>query len=172
MENIGLATVPAEQKPYVGRFIKQAQIRAASAAKPKDDRMIFMLNLQFHDVHLIFPSFGRRYTPPPDVIVSASSPLDKDTVDLPGGRSAVNVLIFKKKKHIVHHSNEHCALGIRSIRNYPFSCSRNSMASFTFENVLHCLQSHSFLSSVSSNPGNPSERRLLIIFLALSIAVG
>ena len=37
MENIGLATVPAEQKPYVGRFIKQAQIRAASAAKPKDE---------------------------------------------------------------------------------------------------------------------------------------
>ena len=63
MENIGLATVPAEQKPYVGHFIKQAQIRAASAAKPKDDRMIFMLNLQFHDAHLIFPSFGRRYTP-------------------------------------------------------------------------------------------------------------
>ena len=90
MENIGLATVPAEQKPYVGHFIKQAQIRAASAAKPKDDRMIFMLNLQFHDVHLIFPSFGRRYTPPPDVIVSASSPLDKDTADLPGGKSAVS----------------------------------------------------------------------------------
>ena len=45
MENIGLATVPAEQKPYVGRFIKQAQIRAAPAAKPKDDRLIFMLNL-------------------------------------------------------------------------------------------------------------------------------
>ena len=90
MENIGLDTVPAEQKPYVGRFIKQAQIRAASAAKPKDDRMIFMLNLQFHDAHLIFPSFGRGYTPPPNVIVSASSPLDKDTADLSEWKSAVS----------------------------------------------------------------------------------
>ena len=49
--------------PRLSKLIKQAQIRAASAAKPKDDRMIFMLNLQFHDAHLIFPSFGRRYTP-------------------------------------------------------------------------------------------------------------
>ena len=90
MENIGLATVPAEQKPYVGRFIKQAQIRASSAAKPKDNRMIFVLDLQFHDVHFIFPSFGNRYTSPPDVIVSGSSPLDKDTADLPGWRSTVS----------------------------------------------------------------------------------
>jgi len=28
--------------------------------------------------------------PPPDVIVSASSPLGKDTADLPGRRSAVS----------------------------------------------------------------------------------
>ena len=31
--------------PRLSKLIKQAQIRAASAAKPKDDRLIFMLNL-------------------------------------------------------------------------------------------------------------------------------
>ena len=31
--------------PRLSKLIKQAQIRAAPAAKPKDDRLIFMLNL-------------------------------------------------------------------------------------------------------------------------------
>ena len=31
--------------PHLSQLIKQAQIRAAPAAKPKDDRLIFMLNL-------------------------------------------------------------------------------------------------------------------------------
>ena len=55
---------------------------------------------------------------------------------------------------------------------YRCNCSRNVMASFTVEKVLHCLHSHWFLSSVSSSPGRPSERRLTRIFSACSTAKG
>ena len=55
---------------------------------------------------------------------------------------------------------------------YRCNCSRNVMASFTVEKVLHCLHSHWFLSSVSSSPGRPSERRLTSIFSACSTAMG
>ena len=40
---------------------------------------------------------------------------------------------------------------------YRCNCSRNVMASFTVEKVLHCLHSHWLLSSVSSSPSRPSE---------------
>lgn len=49
---------------------------------------------------------------------------------------------------------------IRQNNHVFFNCSKNVIASFTVENVLQFVCSQRFLSSVSSSPGRPSERRL------------